>query len=142
MGLAGASPPRGQVGEALGRTIEPEASIAINPPAEPYDAPRVYSTDGAYGLDSLRMAIGADGRGVVRLVLRDSLAAVTAGIAAGLVAAFLVNSALRSMFYGVAPGDPMVLLSAAGGFLLVAAAAAALPAWSATRVGPVLALRQ
>jgi putative ABC transport system permease protein len=90
----------------------------------------------------IRMAIGADGRGVVRLVLGDSAGAVTAGLLAGLVAAFLVNSALSSMFYGVAPSDPIVLLSAAGVFLLVAAAAAALPAWSATRVDPVLALRQ
>lgn len=89
----------------------------------------------------IRMAIGADARAVVGLVIGDSLAAVAGGIGVGLGAAFLLNRVLDSMFYGVTPGDPIVLLSAAGVFLLVAAAAAALPARSATRVDPVLSLR-
>lgn len=90
----------------------------------------------------IRMAVGADARAVVRLVIGDSLAAVMAGIAVGLGAAYLVNRVVSSMLYGVTPSDPGALLSAAGVFLLVAVAAAALPARSATRVDPVLALRQ
>jgi predicted lysophospholipase L1 biosynthesis ABC-type transport system permease subunit len=90
----------------------------------------------------IRMAVGADGRAIVRLVVGESLAVVSVGVAAGLAAAFVVNRALGSMFYGVTPGDPVVLLAAAVVFLCVAAAAAALPARTATRVDPVLSLRQ
>lgn len=89
----------------------------------------------------IRMAIGANARAVVRLVMRDSLAAVASGIVAGLIAAFLLNRALESMFYGVTAADPLVLLSAGALFVVVALAAAALPVRSATRVDPVLSLR-
>jgi predicted permease len=90
----------------------------------------------------IRMAIGADARGVARLIIGDSLASVAGGVVAGLTAAFVVNRLLNAMFYGVTPGDPAVLVSAAGIFLLVAAAAVALPARAATRIDPVLSLRQ
>ncbi len=90
----------------------------------------------------IRMAVGADARAVdPRSSTRDSLAAVAAGLAAGLAAAVAAHWALRSMFYGVSLGEPIVLISAAGVFLLFAAAAAALPARSAVRVDPVQSLR-
>jgi predicted permease len=89
----------------------------------------------------IRMAIGADARAVIRLIARDSLAAVVAGVAVGLTAAVAAHWALRSMFYGVSLGEPIVLISAAAVFLVVAAAAAALPARSAVRVDPVQSLR-
>jgi hypothetical protein len=89
----------------------------------------------------IRMAIGADARAVVRLVVGDSLVAVVAGIAAGLAGAWLLGRLLASMFFGIAAGDPLVLLSAAGLFVLVAVAAAATPARAATKIEPVLSLR-
>jgi putative ABC transport system permease protein len=53
----------------------------------------------------------------------------------------VLNRLLASMFFGLTPADPLVLVSAAGLYLLVAVTAAAWPARAATRVNPVLSLR-
>ena len=89
----------------------------------------------------VRMALGADARSVVRLVVGSALGWVGAGVAAGLVAAVLLTRVLQSFLFGVEPTDPVTL----AGVLVVLAAVAALagyvPARRATRVDPIVAMR-
>jgi predicted permease len=91
---------------------------------------------------SVRMAIGAQTSDVVRLILRESLASVAAGVVAGAALAVAANRWLSNLLYGVSSADPLTLMSAGVLFLLVAAGAVALPSRAAARVNPVLALRQ
>lgn len=93
---------------------------------------------------SVRMAIGAQTSDVVRLMVRESLAPVAAGIVAGAALSIAASRWLSQLLYGVSTSDPLTLLGAGALFLLVAVAvaAAALPSRAAARVNPVLALRQ
>lgn len=91
---------------------------------------------------SVRMAIGAQTSDVVRLMVRESVVAVAAGLVAGAVLSILANRWLAQVLYGVSSYDPLTLVGASVLFLLVAVAAAALPSRTAARVNPVLALRQ
>lgn len=91
---------------------------------------------------SVRMAIGARSIDVVRLMVRESLVPVAAGIAAGAALLTAANRALAQVLYGVSSYDPLTLVGASLLFLAVAAAAAVLPSRAAARVNPVLALRQ
>ncbi len=93
----------------------------------------------------IRMALGARAAAVQRLVLRQGMALVGAGIAAGLAAALALNAALAQTLAGVLYDTPALHAPtfAAVGALVGAAAALAcwLPAWRATRVDPMVALR-
>ncbi|MGH9667872.1 MAG: FtsX-like permease family protein, partial [Bryobacteraceae bacterium] len=89
----------------------------------------------------IRMALGARQRDVLLLVLRQSLTMTAAGLAAGLMGAFLVTGFLRSMLYGVSPADPPTFAPAAGLLTAVALAASLAPARRAARIDPVRALR-
>ena len=91
---------------------------------------------------SVRMAIGAQRSDVIRLMVRESLAPVAAGVAIGAGLSIAANGWLANLLYGVSSYDPVTLTGASLLFLLIAVAAAALPSRSATRVDPVLALRQ
>jgi ABC-type lipoprotein release transport system permease subunit len=91
---------------------------------------------------SVRMAIGAQASDVVRLMVRESVVAVAAGLVAGAGLSILANRWLAQLLYGVSSYDPLTLVGASVLFLLVAVAAAALPTRKAARVNPVLALRQ
>ncbi|HEX3157323.1 MAG TPA: hypothetical protein VHQ45_02305, partial [Gemmatimonadaceae bacterium] len=64
-----------------------------------------------------------------------------AGVLLGVVASLGTGRLLSSLLHGVSAGDPVILGSAAATLTLVALAAAALPAWRASRVDPVVALR-
>ena len=90
----------------------------------------------------IRMAIGARQAEISRLVLGRALVPVGAGVAAGLLATWLLTGLVRSLLYGVEPTDRVALLI--GTALLVAAAlvAAWIPARRAARVDPVRVLRQ
>ncbi|MGE0442764.1 MAG: ADOP family duplicated permease [Gemmatimonadales bacterium] len=89
----------------------------------------------------IRIALGA-GAGEVRwLVLRDSLGIVVTGLVAGSLLALGAASLARSLLFGVSPGDPVVLGLGAGTMLAVGFAAGMIPAWRASRVAPVEALR-
>ena len=90
---------------------------------------------------AIRMAIGAEQRSVVWLVVRETLALVVLGSVLGTVTAWLSTRYIRSQLFGVAPGDPLSLSSAVLLLLLVATAAGYVPARRATRVDPVSALR-
>jgi predicted permease len=90
----------------------------------------------------IRMAIGASGADVVRLVCRESLAAVAVGGAVGIGASLALTRVLGSLLFGVSALDAWVLGGAIAAFAVVAVVAAALPARAAVRVDPLLALRQ
>ncbi|HYK38142.1 ABC transporter permease [Alloacidobacterium sp.] len=89
----------------------------------------------------VRMAVGAQRRQVVWMVLRDSLFLTAAGIVVGIPLAILVARALTSALYGVAPYDALSFTGAALGVAIVALAASMLPARRAASVDPLTALR-
>jgi ABC-type antimicrobial peptide transport system permease subunit len=88
------------------------------------------------------MALGASAGEIRGMVLLQSGRLVGAGLAIGVVAAVLLTRSLEKQLYGVKPTDPQTFLAVST--LLVAAAllASYLPARRATRVDPVLALRE
>jgi hypothetical protein len=90
---------------------------------------------------AVRMAIGARAPDVVRMIVRESLVPVGAGVVIGCAAAVALTRSLGTMLYGLSGPDPWTIAAAAAVFLAVAAAAAAIPARSASRVSPILALR-
>lgn len=89
----------------------------------------------------IRMALGADARGVIGLFLRRSAVIAVIGSVAGIGAAVVSGRLIAGMLYGVAPSDPLTYVGAS--VLLGAASLAAtlIPAMRATRVDPALALR-
>jgi predicted permease len=89
----------------------------------------------------VRMALGADAAAVRRMVLRQALLLVVAGLLVGAAAGLAVARLLRAFLYGVSPLDPLPVALAAGTLVAVAALSAYLPARRASRVDPVAALR-
>ncbi len=89
----------------------------------------------------LRMALGASDRAVVRQVLGEGLRVVAAGVALGVVGAFVVTRYLRSLLFEIQPTDPTAFVTAVGLLATVALLAAYLPARRAARVDPMVALR-
>ncbi|HLM97822.1 MAG TPA: ABC transporter permease [Bryobacteraceae bacterium] len=90
----------------------------------------------------LRMALGAQYREVVGLLLKESLALVAPGLVAGCVLAFALTRIMESLLYGVTAADPLTYLGAALFLLTVAMTAVYLPARRAMRIDPMLALRE
>lgn len=89
----------------------------------------------------VRLALGASGGGLARLVLGAGLRPALAGVGLGLALATAAGAAARALLHGVAPWDPSTLAGAATLLLAATALAAAWPAWRAARVDPALALR-
>ena len=89
----------------------------------------------------VRMALGAERRAVLRLVLWEGLRMCAAGLAAGLLGAVLVARAIRAMLVDVSPVDPPTLLGVCAALLAVAVLASLVPARRAMRVDPTAALR-
>jgi predicted permease len=89
----------------------------------------------------VRMALGTGQHETVALVLGQALRLAATGIAAGAAIAMAASSLLSSLLYGVRPWDPATLVVVAALLGAVALIAAAVPAWRATRVDPVSALR-
>ena len=89
----------------------------------------------------IRIALGAEPRGIQRLVVLQSLRLVLIGLGLGLVGAVVVTGVLRSLLYEVKPRDPMTFAVVTLLLVVVALAAAFIPARRAARVDPVLALR-
>jgi predicted lysophospholipase L1 biosynthesis ABC-type transport system permease subunit len=90
----------------------------------------------------IRMALGADRRSVMRMVLSQGLQLTLLGILAGLSAAFALNRLLASLLFGVKPTDPLTIAAVVALISLVALVACYLPARGATRVDPMLVLRE
>jgi ABC-type antimicrobial peptide transport system permease subunit len=89
----------------------------------------------------IRMALGASGTGVVRLVLRDAVIMIAAGMAVGVPAATAGGRYIRSQLFGLRPADPLTLALACLALATVALLAGYLPARRASRVHPMEALR-
>jgi predicted permease len=89
----------------------------------------------------IRMALGADRRGVVRMVIADALRPTIVGLVAGVLAAIAIRRVVESLLFGVSPSDPVTFAAVSALLVVVALGASALPAYSATRVDPMLALR-
>jgi len=89
----------------------------------------------------IRMTLGAQRADVLRLVLRQGLAIAVIGVALGIAGTLATSGLLKSLLFGVRPGDPATLISVA--ILLVGCVLAAcyIPARRATRVDPMVALR-
>jgi len=90
----------------------------------------------------IRVALGAQRSDILRLALGEGLQIVLLGLAAGLVGAAIVTRVFRSMLFEVAPGDPATFLSASAILAGVVFFACYIPAQRATRVDPLIALRE
>ena len=89
----------------------------------------------------IRMAIGAQQRQVLGLVLGSGLRLVAIGVAIGLAGAFALTRVLQTLLFGVTAHDPLTFAGNAALLIAVATAACVLPALRATRVNPIIALR-
>jgi ABC-type antimicrobial peptide transport system permease subunit len=112
----------------------------------------LLATVGLYGVISyivarrrneigIRMALGAERWNVIRMVMKESVKLLIIGLIAGSVLALAAGRALGTLLFGLKPHDPLTLL--AGGVLLIVVVvlATVVPAWRASRVDPMIALR-
>jgi predicted permease len=90
---------------------------------------------------ALRMALGCQRSGVLRLILTSGVKLAAVGCVLGLIGAMAASRLLRSFLFGVSPFDPVVLTLSAVAMLVLALTASALPARRAARTDPMLALR-
>lgn len=88
------------------------------------------------------MALGADQGSVSFLVLRQGMTVVGSGIVVGMTLSLLLGRVLSRFLYGVSGSDPLSLGAASLALLTVAFVACYLPARSASRVDPLVALRE
>ena len=100
-----------------------------------------YSTAQRTQEIGIRLALGADRRSVLRLVLAGGLRIALAGLALGLAGALALTRVLSSLLYGVGARDPLTFVVVPAVLLLVALAACWMPARRAMRVDPLTALR-
>jgi ABC-type antimicrobial peptide transport system permease subunit len=89
----------------------------------------------------LRMALGAQRLDVLRLVLLQAAKLVLSGTVIGVVLALVLARALKSLIFDVSPTDPLTFTAIAFAVIAVAIVACYLPAWQATEVDPMIALR-
>jgi putative ABC transport system permease protein len=89
----------------------------------------------------LRVALGADRRDVIRLVVGGGLRLALAGTALGVVGALAVTRAMATLLFGVTATDPVTFAATAAALAVVAGLASLAPAFRATRIDPVEALR-
>ena len=112
--------------------------------AHAFSRARVYADCGISHGDVYkrqRMALGAQKRGVMHLVLRQGFLLVLVGVAVGLAAAIGVTRFMNSMLYKVHTTDPVTFAGVAILLSLVALVACTIPARRAMRVDPIVALR-
>ncbi len=110
------------------------------------------AASGVYGVTSyavaqrtreigIRMALGAEARDVTRMILGRGIAVALAGAAAGIAGAYALSRYIATLLYGVKSTDGAVYAAAGAALVAVAVAACYLPARRATRIDPILALR-
>ena len=89
----------------------------------------------------IRIALGAQGRDVVMMIVKQGSKLVLVGLAIGLVGAFAVTRLVASLLFGVTAKDPFTFAAVAMLLAVVALLACYIPAWRATKVDPMEALR-
>jgi len=89
----------------------------------------------------VRMALGADARHVLALVVRQGLSMALVGTAIGVAAALALSRWIQALLFGVTATDPFTFAGVVATLLVVATLACYVPAWRATRVDPTAALR-
>jgi predicted permease len=89
----------------------------------------------------VRIALGATPARVIHMVLSDTATLVGLGVAVGTILALASTRAIASFLYGLTPTDPTTIIGSALVLMAVGAGAAFAPAWRASRVDPVAALR-
>jgi putative ABC transport system permease protein len=89
----------------------------------------------------LRMALGADRAGVLRLIVREGMRVGITGIIAGVIAAAGLGRAISTLVFGVSAWDPATYVTVTGLLAVVTLAACVVPAMRASRVDPIVALR-
>ena len=87
------------------------------------------------------LALGAGANQVLKLVLKDGMTLALVGIALGLLGAFALTRLMASLLFGVGAKDPATFISVAAFLALVAFIACYIPARRATKVDPLVALR-
>ena len=100
-----------------------------------------YTVEGRTNEIGIRMALGAEARWVLAMVLGETSVLAVAGIGAGVLAALAATKLVTAMLFGVKATDPLTFLGGAGLLFAVAITAALIPAWRAARVDPMNALR-
>jgi len=90
---------------------------------------------------AIRLALGAEGKDVVRLILRRALAIAVGGVLGGTVIALIGARAVRSLLFGISALNPLLYAGAAGVLIAVAILAASLPARRAAKTDPMASLR-
>jgi predicted permease len=112
----------------------------------------ILSAVGVYGVMSylvsqsqhdlgLRVALGAQRGNIIALVLRQGMSLAAFGIAAGLAGALALTRVMSSLLYGVSATDALTFSAVAAALAAIAALATYIPAWRATKVDPIVALR-
>jgi len=89
----------------------------------------------------IRMALGAEGRDIFRLIVGQAVRLVALGLAAGIAVAFAATRIMSTLLYGVTPTDPATFASICVVIAVIALAASYIPASRATRVDPLVAIR-
>jgi putative ABC transport system permease protein len=100
-----------------------------------------YLTTQRIGEIGIRMALGAQREEVLRLMLGDGLRPALYGLTLGLAASMGAVRLIQSMLYGTRPLDPAIFAAVAATLLVVAVFACLVPAWRASRIDPMQALR-
>jgi ABC-type antimicrobial peptide transport system permease subunit len=100
-----------------------------------------YSVARRTGEIGLRLALGAERTAVLQGVLRESAVLAAIGSALGVPASLLLSRALESLLFDVKPSDPIILTGCVVCLFAIALVAAAVPAWRASRVDPMVAMR-
>ena len=100
-----------------------------------------YSTSRRTTEFGVRLALGADGRSILVAAMGDGVRYAVAGVAVGMIGAFVLTRSMATMLFGVKPTDPLTFAVFAVVMLVVAMVASFVPARRALRVDPVTALR-
>jgi predicted permease len=90
----------------------------------------------------IRIALGANERRILSMILREATSLLGIGLAVGVLLSLLAGAAAKALLFGLKPGDPMTLVVAAAGLTVVAVAASFFPARRAANLNPMMALRE
>jgi ABC-type antimicrobial peptide transport system permease subunit len=89
----------------------------------------------------VRLALGASGLGIATMVVRQGMLLVAIGVGVGIAGALGLAQAISGLLFGVPANDPIVFVSIPLLLSLVALVAVSIPAWRASRIDPLQALR-